>query len=484
MTVYGDGKRWTGALGTGWDDMMDPARQLSNDDGKLSELRWEGGGGDVGIEEGIRLGRIKNVVGAAAGWGHTALVVQPENSDATKLLVCGRPHDFQTLLRLRRLPSFLRNFALQSSLREHRDKEQSLLDKVVSVLTSVNKEVVKTDDGHEIERPISVLPTFTEIFLPEGDKPASSLSLRNNDVMPRTFLAASAGLTAIVGQSGTLYTIGINNRGQCGTGKFTNNVWTPTPIMNPSQEGPIIDVSLGLQHGLALDDGGNLFTWGKGERGQLGQGAGSAMENTTSESALKVDDFRLLSDKSGRRNVLTGEDAQVISMSAGMNHSAAVTKSNHAFVWGKNVSPPGPDDGKGKPAVDSSSPRLVEGLPSDLQIVAVTCASHHTAFLLEDGSVWGIGVATDNGQPIMEKAVEMIPAGLIEMPPRQFVGHFDRTTVVGKGGRQVLEVQLWSHEELREGAALTPPWMDQIETDETVRFVSQGWMHKVVATDD
>jgi len=443
------------------------------------ELTWDGVS-TTQTEEGIHPGRIEGVIGAAAGWGHTSLVIQEK--EKSKLLVSGRPHDFQTLLRLRRLPSPLRNFAIKSSMKENRDREQSFLDKLIATLTAVNNKMEGKDgEVGEVERPISVLPTLTEILLPNDDTPAvPSQFLGKEDTVPKTLLAASAGLTAIVGQSGTLYTFGLNNRGQCGMGKISNNVWHPTPIVNPSQNDPIVHVALGLQHGLALDGAGHLYTWGKGERGQLGQGQGTSMENTTAASVLKVVDFQLHSQKG--RIILTGDDAKIKCASAGMNHSAAVTQSNHAFVWGKNISPPGPDDGN-KAAVDSSAPRLVTCFPPHLDIVGVTCASHHTSFLLSDGSVWGIGVATDNGQAIMEAVVEMIPSGVIDMPVRQFVGHFDRTTVVGKDGRQVLEVQFWSHEELREDAALRPLWMDQLGREERVRFVSQGWMHKVVVTD-
>ena len=35
-------------------------------------------------------------------------------------------------------------------------------------------------------------------------------------------------------------------------------------------EGSVVSVGLGLQHGACCDDLGNVYTWGKGERGQLG----------------------------------------------------------------------------------------------------------------------------------------------------------------------------------------------------------------------
>ena len=66
------------------------------------------------------------------------------------------------------------------------------------------------------------------------------------------------------------------------------------------QENPIVSVALGLQHGVALDSEGQVFCWGKGERGQLGQGRKmlpdrakevEPHENRTFEHALHVAHF-------------------------------------------------------------------------------------------------------------------------------------------------------------------------------------------------
>ena len=105
--VYGYGSQWTGALSRGRDNLNpDEAPELS-------------------AEEIQQLGECQNMVklngldgmkciNASAGWGHTALIVQNDDVDddisRRKLMVCGRPHDFQTLMRLRRLPPTIRNF--------------------------------------------------------------------------------------------------------------------------------------------------------------------------------------------------------------------------------------------------------------------------------------------------------------------------------------------------------------------------------------
>ena len=80
---------------------------------------------------------------------------------------------------------------------------------------------------------------------------------------------------------------------QCGIGQYTTNVWEPAKVLGlhssnervmsdtpPSKEilreivqrgdeAKIVDVSLGLQHGACCNELGNVYTWGKGERGQV-----------------------------------------------------------------------------------------------------------------------------------------------------------------------------------------------------------------------
>lgn len=498
LAVYVTGEGWTGALGTG--DLTTNDNGPPDDDTPLIELVFPGYSIDGGSVENSEPPRI---LSAAAGWGHTAIVAQRKGGSDTcpRLFLCGRPHDFQSLLRIRRLPVFLRRPAVQQASRYNIAEETPSTSP--SVVTRLVSFLAGEDLNFDDQKRNTILLSLAEMPLPGGDAPKQSSGGGSMNGAGK-LLAASAGLTAVVGESGTLYTLGLNHRGQCGTGSMTNNVWTPTPVMGLStsfppegrnelaQDRPIVSVALGLQHGLALDDKGNLYTWGKGERSQLGQGLGGERERKSSPYALRVTDFALPTSN-GRRKHLSPRDARVRRMSAGLNHSVAVTMSNDVFVWGKNVAPQNPDQ-KGehrKVVVDSPLPIPIQGLPSGLTVLDVSCGSHHTAILLEDGSVYAIGVATDNAEPILRDAVEIVPPGMIDMPCRQFEAHFDRTTIVGRDGAQVLEVQLWSHEELREDATVVPLWLDQLVRDEQekgnsgkVRTIHRGWLHTVVVTDD
>eukprot|EP00550_Attheya_septentrionalis_P012273 CAMPEP_0198299258 /NCGR_PEP_ID=MMETSP1449-20131203/44051_1 /TAXON_ID=420275 /ORGANISM="Attheya septentrionalis, Strain CCMP2084" /LENGTH=497 /DNA_ID=CAMNT_0044000753 /DNA_START=53 /DNA_END=1543 /DNA_ORIENTATION=+ len=443
MAVYVSGDGWTGALGS--PDFVDFTRPAENSEEAFSLTE---------VKQYADQTPFSGVIAAAAGWGHSALIIQDPSTKEKKLMVCGRPQDFQNLLRLRRIPPFIRSPLMKRSFDQfyEPDRDQpTMFDQLIDAMIGDKHPTISTD--RNLTR--TVFPHFVTVPLPDDDEPIESSSV---------VLSASVGLTAVVGASGKLYTMGINSRGQCGV-EFSNNVWTPTPVVGLStafpsegrpklqQESNIVSVALGLQHGLAIDEQGSLFSWGKGHRGQLGLGdkgqkfLDSSLVPHSLPYAMHIKHFPI----PPTTTTTTPLDTRVVQVSAGWNHSAGLTKSNHVFVWGKNVAPS--EDLKKQPASDMDVPLLVQGLPEGLKVMNLSCGSHHTAMLLEDGSVYAVGVSTDNAEPIVEHAVEMIPPGIVDMPARQFQSHVDRTTIVGRDGTQVLEVQLWSHEELREDAA-------------------------------
>lgn len=452
MAVYVMGDGWTGALGTG-----SLTQVLPGHDDEYEEEH------DCSLDPPVCVYK-GNVKSAAAGWGHSALITCDN-----KLLVCGRPHDFSALLRLKRLPAFMRNYAVNHALRYNETGQQAdtLAGNVVSWM--MGEEDGPKGPWSDAKRN-SILPEYIHMNMPHEEVPSE--------------VVASAGLTAVLTETGRLYTFGLNHRGQCGVGKMSNNIWTPERVMGLStefadtgraslqQEFPVKKVALGLQHGLALDTEGHLFVWGKGERGQLG-----IQEQTTLECASRVIKWRLPS-QDGRQH--WASDLRATKIAAGLNHAAAVTEENLVFVWGKNVAEAKAQEDLGKPAVDALAPILVRGLPANKAVLDIACGSHHTAVLLEDGSVWAVGIATDTSRPLFE-AVELIPPGMVDVPCSFFGAHFDRTTVIGKDGTQVLQVNLWSDEELREQAVFSPAWMEYFD-DKRIQSVHRGWLHTLIIT--
>lgn len=126
-------------------------------------------------------------------------------------------------------------------------------------------------------------------------------------------VACSAGLTAVVTLDGAVYCFGVNKFGQCGLPKETQHVYQPTRVNIPS----CLAVDTGFQNCIALTKYGHVFAWGKGKRGQLG-----------------VDPILEFS----HMPVKVHELEDVVAVSAGFNHSAALTGGGAVFVWGKHMS--------------------------------------------------------------------------------------------------------------------------------------------------
>ena len=123
-----------------------------------------------------------------------------------------------------------------------------------------------------------------------------------------------------------------------------------------------------------------------------------------------------------------------------MNFTVAVTESNVPYIWGKNVrlnpdfASAGRLDPRAKPVMDAAYPCHVPGLPPGLRIERIACGTHHAALLLEDGSIWAVGVATDRPTPLWDAAVEILAAGVVEVGGlASFTAGFGHTSVGWSG---------------------------------------------------
>jgi alpha-tubulin suppressor-like RCC1 family protein len=235
--------------------------------------------------------------------------------------------------------------------------------------------------------------------------------------------------------------------------------------------------------GICLNSQGEMFSWGKGLRGQLGH---DGTESEEVHTGLPITKALVLKPTSPRAKPEYAALGPISQISAGMIHSAALdSASNRVYVWGKNTIPAMAGNAQGKVSMDAKLPVQVDGLPENLQVLQIACGSHHTAMLLDDGSVWAVGLTTDTKRPV-HKPVCLIEAGVVELPVVQFAAHMDRTTVIGASGHQVLQVHLWEHEENRQQAVFTPEWVDHLLDDDPnarIREVHRGWLHTVIVTD-
>jgi hypothetical protein len=337
LAVYAVGEGWTGALGTGRLDERIPGHF---DDEEELEIM-------PALTSPMYTGKVHSV---AIGWGHTAVLTAQH-----ELMVTGRPHDFSALLRLKRLPEWIRNYSVRQTLEttnkdsfasEEKDANSSMFNptELVGNFVSWFSDALSPESKEwEAARQQSINSQLTPLALDhhsDGEYPVA--------------LACSAGFSAYLTNQGYLYTFGLNGYGQCGIGVASNNVWQPrrvtglcsdfanAPRAQMEQSYPITQVALGLQHGICLNSEGEVFCWGKGERGQLGQER-VVMESHTALPVKRAFSF----DEAWEDATVEGETrnlkpvyepiGKVRQIAAGMIHTAALTEDNRVLVWGKYV---------------------------------------------------------------------------------------------------------------------------------------------------
>lgn len=95
--------------------------------------------------------------------------------------------------------------------------------------------------------------------------------------LPQSVVAIAVGgyHSAIITESGSLWTWGQNDHCQLGLGTGVPLVWSPRMV--PCER--MVKVSLGGFHSAAVDESGRAFTWGDNKRGQCGQGEQSMIPN-------------------------------------------------------------------------------------------------------------------------------------------------------------------------------------------------------------
>ena len=238
----------------------------------------------------------------------------------------------------------------------------------------------------------------------------NSLRLRPTPITDDTAqVACGAGVTALIKSNGSLETLGANQFGQCGVGDHSDVVREPAPVKWDSPQVPISKVVLGFRHGLCLSEEGRVLSWGKNDAGQLGDGT------------------RELSRPALARVLL---DEACMSIGAGLNHSAALTKDGRLFVWGKMR-----DSSSKKPSSvsrdlpdvygDALSPKFVAKATAK----AVACSSFHCVVLDEDGTgrfAWGWSEgrerwSTRRDQCACRRACAWCPSGTASTPSRCWV---------------------------------------------------------------
>lgn len=211
---------------------------------------------------------------------------------------------------------------------------------------------------------------------------------------------------------GTVSTWGRNNYGQLGDGTITNRS-TPVQISGPSN---IALIAAGDFHSLALKNDGTVWAWGYNNYGQLGDGTtqnrntpvivfGDIITEPRDPAIAAGNSFSLLLDEhgdiwsKGKNNYGQLGDgttidksldakittiSKVVAVAAGNGHSLALKENGTIWAWGNNFSGQLGDGTN----INKTSPVELSGITS---VASIAAGSSHSLALKDDGTIWAWG---------------------------------------------------------------------------------------------
>lgn len=129
---------------------------------------------------------------------------------------------------------------------------------------------------------------------------------------PGPYVSAGYAHSCAIATGGAAYCWGLNEEGQVGDGSTTRRT-APVAVLGGHQ---FVRISAGLEHTCGLTEAGEIYCWGDNTWGQLGDGG-------TADQLTPV-------------AVTAPGGATWAWVSAGENHSCAVTTQGVAYCWGDN----------------------------------------------------------------------------------------------------------------------------------------------------
>jgi len=171
--------------------------------------------------------------------------------------------------------------------------------------------------------------------------------------------------------TGQVLAWGFNAVGQLGNGSTTDS-HTPVSVSLPAGT-TVAGIASGDLHSLALTSTGQVLAWGFGLQGELGNGT----TNNNSDTPVMV---------------TLPPGTTVRNLSAGCEHSLAVTSAGQVLAWGSN------GDGElGNGSTGESDVPVMAALPQGTIATSVSAGCRHSLALTSDGHVlaWGLN---DDGE--------------------------------------------------------------------------------------
>lgn len=207
--------------------------------------------------------------------------------------------------------------------------------------------------------------------LGNGDTTVSTSPVKVGLPEPVTAIAAGTNFGLALGASGTVYAWGDGPFGSLGNGASPTSS-PPVTVTMPagaSSTFAFTAIAAGGLHGLAIGSDHNLYAWGYGYNGQLGNASYSV-------SAVPVQ--------------VALQGLQPVAIAGGGYHSLAIVPGGALYAWGDNS-----HDALGQTGIYSSdTPALV---PSEVRATGVAAGAFQSFAIGADGKLYG-WVADDVGQ--------------------------------------------------------------------------------------
>ena len=166
--------------------------------------------------------------------------------------------------------------------------------------------------------------------------------------------------TPVQAENGDLFSWGRNDDGQLGDGTYDDQ-WLPVSV-TPDFPDKVVAVAGGVGHTLALLADGTVWAWGRDNYGQLGNGDAGNSPVPTQVSGLPP----------------------ITAISAGGFHSVALAEDGKVWTWGYNI--------WGQLGIDSfDDAQLPVEVLSLSEVVDIAAGFLHTLALTRDGTVYAWG---------------------------------------------------------------------------------------------